>query len=271
MFPDTTRMNLSQKINCFKIAKTVDKIRNKKSYHENLKLVVYYLLKGLNEKREEKITEINNLFEINNYYDDKANNSPIELKKEANSSFINSKFNELIFNINPEIDANKNARKENQYSNLIFTNKIKEIIDAIHFSLSTKTPLILEGGYGQGKKSAIEYYAKMSQLELISVPISKSTKVDDLLCKATFKKNEKGNFILVNAKTPLCQAIECKGNFSILFKGTIASIGNYGFYFAGYGCKGTSEIDIPCTVPSIGDQAFNGVSGVYFDAPKVLE
>ena len=54
----------------------------------------------------------------------------------------------------------------------------------------------------------------MSQLELISVPISKSTKVDDLLCKTTFKKNEKGNFILVNAKTPLCQAIECKDNFS---------------------------------------------------------
>ena len=54
----------------------------------------------------------------------------------------------------------------------------------------------------------------MSQLDLISVPISKSTKVDDLLCKTTFKKNEKGNFILVNAKTPLCQAIECKDNFS---------------------------------------------------------
>ena len=213
LFPDTTRMNLSQKINCFKIAKNVDNIRKNKSYNENLKLVVYYLLKGLNEKREEKISEINNLFEINNYYDDKANNSPIELKNESKSSFIKSKFNDLIFNINPEIDKITKARK-NQYSKLIFTNKIKEIIDAIHFSLSTKTPLILEGGYGQGKKSAIEYYAKMSQLDLISVPISKSTKVDDLLCKTTFKKNEKGNFILVNAKTPLCQAIECKDNFS---------------------------------------------------------
>ena len=214
MFPDSTRMNLSQKINCFKIAKTVDKIRNKKSYHENLKLVCYYLLKGLNEKREEKISEINNLFGINNYYDDKVNNSPIELKNETKSSYIKSKFNELIFNINPEINKNTVTRKKNQYSNLIFTNKIKEIIDAIHFSLSSKTPLILEGEYGQGKKSAIEYYAKMSQLDLISVPISKSTKVDDLLCKTTFKKNEKGNFILVHAKTPLCQAIECKDNFS---------------------------------------------------------
>ena len=156
MFPDTTRMNLSQKINCFKIAKTLDKIQNNKSYQENLKLVIYYLLKGLNEKREEKIAEINNLFEINNYYDDKAYNSPIELIKESKSSFIKSKFNELIFNINPEIDKNTKIKKKNHYSNLIFTNKIKEIIDAIHFSLSTKTPLILEGGSGQGKKSAIE-------------------------------------------------------------------------------------------------------------------
>ena len=50
-------------------------------------------------------------------------------------------------------------------------------------------------------------------MELIRVPISKTTKVDDLLCKTLFKKNEKGNFSLVNSKTPLCQAIECIDNF----------------------------------------------------------
>ena len=53
----------------------------------------------------------------------------------------------------------------------------------------------------------------MSKLELVQVPISKSTKVDDLLCKTTFKKNKKGNFSLVNSKTPLCHAIECTDNF----------------------------------------------------------
>ena len=53
----------------------------------------------------------------------------------------------------------------------------------------------------------------MLKLELVQVPISKSTKVDDLLCKTTFKKNEKGNFSLVNSKTPLCLAIECIDNF----------------------------------------------------------
>ena len=50
-------------------------------------------------------------------------------------------------------------------------------------------------------------------MELIQVQISKSTKVDDLLCKTTFKKNEKGNVSLVNSKTPLCNAIECVDNF----------------------------------------------------------
>ena len=53
----------------------------------------------------------------------------------------------------------------------------------------------------------------MAQLELVRVPISKSTKVDDLLSKTTFKKNEKGNFSLVNSKTPLCHDIECQDNF----------------------------------------------------------
>ena len=108
---------------------------------------------------------------------------------------------------------NENKKIEKNKSNLIFTNKIKEIIDAIHFSLSSKTPLILEGKFHQGKISAIEYYAKISKLNLIQVQISKSTKVDDLLSKTTFKKNENGNFSLINSKTPLFHAIECLDNF----------------------------------------------------------
>ena len=220
-FNDINRMNLSQKINCFNITKEVDKIRKNNSHQDNLKLVAYYLLKGLNEKREEKINEINKIFNINNYYDDCVIKYPIEIIKNSKSSFIKSKLNDLIMNINPEkIKEKKN--KENtknkdedkkSLSTLIFTNKIKEVIDAIHFSLSSKTPLILEGEYGQGKLSAIEYYASQAKLELVQVLISKSTKVDDLLCKTTFKKNEKGNFSLVNSKTPLCHAIEWEDDF----------------------------------------------------------
>ena len=237
-------MNLSQKINCFQITKEIDKIRTNYSHHDNLKFVTYYLLKGLNEKREEKIKEINNIFSINNYYNDKLENSPIEIIKNTKESFVKSKLNELVMNINPQVEKKpkkeekeekkkkkekeekeedkeeekerekgKEREKEKEKNSLVFTHKIKEIIDAIHFSLSSRTPLILEGVYGQGKKSAIEYYAKMAKLDLVQVPISKSTKVDDLLSKTTFKKNEKGNFSLVNSKTPLCHAIECVDNF----------------------------------------------------------
>ena len=230
IFPDTNKMNLSQKINCFKITKEIDKIRNNYYHHDNLRFVTYNLLKGLNEKREEKINSINNIFKISKYYNDKLNHSPIEIVKNEKESFVKSKLNDLIMTINPEIikkpkkekdkeekekkeKKEKEKEKEKEKTSLVFTHKIKEIIDAIHFSLSSKTPLILEGEYGQGKISAIEYYAKMAKLELVQVPISKSTKVDDLLSKTTFKKNEKGNFSLVNSKTPLCHAIECVDNF----------------------------------------------------------
>ena len=231
-FNDANRMNLSQKINCFKIAKEINKIRKNYSEEDNLKFVLYYLLKGLNEKREENIKEINQIFNLKNYYDDKIENSPIELiekspielidnspielnenPKKSKDLLLKSKVNDFDMVIPSKIEKKeKNIIKENNDSNLVFTNKIKEIIDAIHFSLSSQTPLILEGAYGQGKKTAIEYYSKLAKLELVLVPISKSTKVDDLLCKTTFEKNEKGNVVLINSKTPLCHAIECKEN-----------------------------------------------------------
>ena len=187
-----------------------------------MNLVAYYLLKGLNEKREEKINEINSIFNINHYYKNDVKKSPIEIIKDSKKSYVKSKLNKLIMNINPKKEKkeekdeeNKKEKKEKNYniSSLIFTNKIKEILDAIHFSISSKLPLIIEGEYGQGKKSSIEYYASQAKLELVHVLISKSTKVDDLLCKTTFKKNKKGNFSLVNSKTPLCHAIECVDNF----------------------------------------------------------
>jgi len=48
------KMNLSQKINCLNIFKEIDKIRINNSHQDNLKLGIYYLFKGLNEKRKQK-------------------------------------------------------------------------------------------------------------------------------------------------------------------------------------------------------------------------
>ena len=221
-FPDTIRLNLAKKINCIKITREMGKIMKNNLVNKNLNLVLYYLLKGVNEKRGQKIKEINELFNIDKYYDNE-NNSPIKIINSTKGSFILSTFSNIIMELNPQLEKKENNEKEKKENiNLVFTNKIKEIIDVIHFALSLKIPLILEGKYGQGKKSAIEYYAKMARFELILVQISKSTKVEDLLSKTTFKRNEKGGVSLVNAKTPLCNAIECLDNFPdklIVFEG----------------------------------------------------
>ena len=180
-------MNLSQKINCFVITKQVDENR-KKSLLDNLNLVVYYLLKGLNEKRGKHINKINSIFVIKN---NEVNNeiSPIEV----NNNFI-SKLNLLTMNIKHDkiekktISKNNNDENKIKISNLVFTQKIRELIDVIHFGLSTKSPLILEGEYGEVKLTSIKYYATIANLEIVQIPISKSTKVDDLLCKTIFKK-----------------------------------------------------------------------------------
>ena len=219
-FNDVNKMNLSQKINCFKIAKELDKLKQDNSHQQNLNLTAYYLLKGLTENREEKINEINNIFNINTYFDNNIKKAPIEIIKNYNKSFLKSKLSGLTMTIMPNQNKIKNAnniiiveKPKINFPKLIFTNKIKEILDAIHFGIYIGVPIVLEGEYGQGKKSALEYYARQSELDLIQVQISKSTKVDDLLCKMTFKKNSKGNFSLVNSKTPLCKAIECVDNF----------------------------------------------------------
>ena len=87
-FTDINKMNLSQKINCLNIVKEINKIRINNSHYDNLKLVVYYLLKGLNKKREAKINEIINIFNINKYYNDSVIQSLIEIVKNFKESFI---------------------------------------------------------------------------------------------------------------------------------------------------------------------------------------
>ena len=205
-FPDIIKMNLSQKINSINMTKELDRIMEK-SHQENLKFVLYFLLKGLNEKREVNMEKIKNIFGIDKYYNN-SNESPIEI--------IANKINSKLYDLT--MDIKRQLNNEEKLIIPFFTLKIKEILDVIHFSLSLKIPLILEGSYGQGKMSAIQYYAKMAHLEIVHVSISKGTKVDDLLCKTIIKtdkideKGEKGNFILINSKTPLCQAIECLEN-----------------------------------------------------------
>ena len=211
---DFVKINLAQKINCIEITKELNKKMKNNSPEQNLYLALYNLLKGTTEKRSEYLNDLNNTFNIkeNNKdsikeYDNNFDISPLELQDNYK---VKSKISNITININR---MEKIEEKEKEKLTLVFTTKIKEILDTIHFAIFTGTPLILEGSFGQGKKSAIEYYAKMMKLDLDFVPISKSTKVDDLLSKTIFKENEKGIITLENSITPLTQAIKYEGNF----------------------------------------------------------
>ncbi len=223
-YPEATKLNLTQKINCIKIKKEMDKKRKQREDqdpYDNLNLILYYFLKGLNEKRNNQ--DIYNIFEINEYYsDDDIDDPPIEIIEENyKEPFLKSKLTNLEMYIPPS-QTIKQTEKDEEKNNLVFINKMKEIIDVIHFGISLKIPLVLEGEYGQGKLSAVKYYAKMANLELIEIQIFKTTKVDDLLCKTAFKKNKNGDLIFEDSKTPLYHAIECEDNFPkklIVFEG----------------------------------------------------
>ena len=94
---------------------------------------------------------------------------------------------------------------------IIFTTKMKSLLDTIHFGISTKTPIVLEGSFGQGKSKAIDYYCKLTGLKPIKIVITKYTKIEDLFGK-TIIKTVKGVQTLVVSKTDFCKALECTDN-----------------------------------------------------------
>ena len=103
----------------------------------------------------------------------------------------------------------KNEEEIENY--IIFTTKMKNLLDIIHFGIATKTPIVLEGSFGQGKSKAIDYYCKLTGLIPIKITITKYTKIDDLFGKTIFK-TIKGVQTLVVAKTEFCKALECNDN-----------------------------------------------------------
>ena len=208
--------SLAQKINCFRIYGEINKIRNGEIHtqKENLKLAIYMLLLGLTQNREKKpeklvnkknIEILNSIFKFENYYEDNLSKSPLERveKHEIQSKMFEIKFR-LCLNNNISNDKDIN-------DDIIFTTKMKCLLDTIHFGISTKTPIVLEGSYGQGKSKAIDYYCKLTGLKPIKIVITKYTKIEDLFGK-TIIKTVKGVQTLVVSKTDFCKALECTDN-----------------------------------------------------------
>ena len=193
--------NLSQMISCKKIVKKMDNLV--KEHTNNIKICLYTLIKGFHENRTNDINEIKERFEVS-FIPSIEGEPPFDYIEKNNEIRLISKLTKLSMHVIKKDEIKKNEQ------GIAFTNQFIEMIDTILFGLSTYTPVILEGNYGQGKKTAINYVANKLGLEVINIVISNSTKVEDLLCKTIIDKNENKDIIIITSKTKLYEAIECK-------------------------------------------------------------
>ena len=101
---------------------------------------------------------------------------PLFEKKIGENRFIQSKYNgvRIEYGIGPEL-------MDKNYNDLAFTKTFTEMVDYIFLGIATNTPVILEGGTGQGKQTAINYVANKLNYKIMNFIITQSTKVEDLL------------------------------------------------------------------------------------------
>ena len=94
---------------------------------------------------------------------------------------------------------------------IIFTIKMKSLLDTIHFGISKKTSIVQEGSYGQGKSKVIYYYWELEGFKPIKIVITKFTKSDYLFRIIIFKTVKVVQTLAVS-KTDFCKALECMNN-----------------------------------------------------------
>ena len=77
-----------------------------------------------------------------------------------------------MFEIKSRFSINNNINNDKDINDdIIFTTKMKSLLDTIHFGITTRTPIVLEGSYGQGKLKAIDYYCKLKDLSLLKLSL----------------------------------------------------------------------------------------------------
>ena len=96
---------------------------------------------------------------------------------------------------------------------IAFTPKFIEILEILHLGIATKTPVILEGSSGQGKKKAIEYIASKLSLNIFNIALSNLTKVKDLLTKVNIENPETEEIEVKTQYKKLYEALEFKEDY----------------------------------------------------------
>ena len=170
-----------------------------------------------NLENKENIQKINNNFEFImsyiKYKDEK------ELSNKS-SSFVNE--SPLYFH-NNYLLSNKTYLKK--YSNkfnqqkeieknmkIVFTPTFNEMVNLIHFGITTDTPLIFEGFPGQGKQKAINYVCQMLDYDVENIIITSNFSVKDLFKKIVVKYNDNDDIELEEIETKLNEKINSKNN-----------------------------------------------------------
>jgi hypothetical protein len=139
--------------NCLKICNEINKKKPKNNKEQNLFLSFYMLAKGLIEKRDkENIDTLKSIYDNENFIGDLEDKScPLAISKD-NKQYLESIFSKMsIFSCKISIPRNINL--------ICFNQKSIELLEVLHFGLSTKTPVILEGLPDQGKQTMIKFLA----------------------------------------------------------------------------------------------------------------
>ena len=168
-------------IKILQIFKKFCKIREEKN-GINITFAIYFSLyfNFDSKSKTEKFEKI--LEEINPNFNEKLMITKKNNEENENPFEINSSENKLISKWT-ELEIKSVIENEEPDLDLAFISPFHNLLNYIHCSISIKTPLIIEGAIGSGKKTAINYIAKILGLTIIHFSISNTTTVEDLFCK----------------------------------------------------------------------------------------
>ena len=186
---NTKNYSLSQMINALSLSNQNEIFKEKENISRVniLSFILYRINYGLSYKI--KVNPDSQYYDIENKLQlylpkfkgiritgDDINEEPLILKKINSSIFCESKYNKLDIECGTGVKINYD-----NINNLAFTKTFTEMVDYIHLGIATNTPVILEGGTGLGKQTAIKYVAYKLNYRIINFIITQSTKIEDLL------------------------------------------------------------------------------------------
>jgi midasin (ATPase involved in ribosome maturation) len=71
-----------------------------------------------------------------------------------------------------------------------FVRQFLEMIDIVQMGISLHYPVIIQGGSGQGKRTAVQFVAESLGFQVMCVALSSVTSIEDLFCKIVPQRRE---------------------------------------------------------------------------------